>query len=199
MRIFLSLAVLMAAFLSACSTAAEEIAIVQAPAIANCSRVEPSGERTLCHELVVSAPLAEAWALFTTSEHLRTWVAPVAAIDARVGGMWETSYSASARIGDAGNIRNRIIAIEPQRLLVIQVANAPPNFPHADVVKQLSTRLEFEAVDATHTRVRVVMLGYRAGEAYDTLYRHFDRGNAWTLGQLQNRITQGPTDWSAAR
>lgn len=199
MRSWLFPLVLAASAPMAGCASSEDIASVRAPAVADCARVEPSGERTLCHELVVSAPLGEVWALFTTSEGLRTWVAPVAAIDARVGGMWETSYDASARIGDAGNIRNRIVALTPQRLLVIQVANAPPNFPHRDLVGELATALEFEAVDATHTRVRVTMLGYGAGEGFDTLYRHFDRGNAWTLGKLQERVTTGPVDWSAAQ
>jgi uncharacterized protein YndB with AHSA1/START domain len=199
MRILMIFAAVAASLLPAQAVAEDEIATVREPAPHNCSRSEPSGERTLCHELVVSAPVGEVWRLLTTSEGLRTWVAPIVGLDARVGGMWETSYDASARIGDAGNIRNRILALEPQRLMVIQVANAPPNFPHGDVVKQLATRLEVEAVDATHTRVRVVMLGYGAGESFDVLYSHFDRGNAWTLGQLQARIANGPTNWSAAQ
>lgn len=169
----------------------------QATELANCSRTEASGERTLCHELVVPAPLGEVWALWTTSEGLSSWAAPVAAIDPRVGGMFESSYDAAARIGDAGNIRNRVIAILPQRLLAIQVAEAPPNFPHADEVRQLATLVELDAAGERATRVRVTMLGYRGGEAFETLYRHFAQGNAWTLHKLHARVTNGPIDWRA--
>lgn len=165
----------------------------------NCSRTEPSGERTLCHEAVIEAPVAEVWRLFATSEGLGSWLAPVVAIDLREGGTWESAYDRAARIGDAGNIRNRIVAFTPERLLIIQVANAPPNFPHADLVGELVTVIAFEPIDATRTRVRVSMLGYRAGEGFDALYRHFEWGNAYTLDALAARIANGPTDWSVAR
>ncbi len=165
----------------------------------NCSRAEPSGERTLCHEAVIDAPAAEVWRLFATSEGLGSWLAPVVAIDLRAGGIWESSYDRNARLGDAGNIRNRVIAFAPERMLVIQVAGAPPSFPHADLVGELATVIEFDAVDANRTRVRVSMLGYRAGEGFDVLYRHFEWGNAYTLDALAARVANGPTDWSAAQ
>jgi len=112
--------------------------------------------------------------------------------------MWESSYDRAARLGDAGNIRNRVIAFTPERSLIIQVAGAPPNFPHADLVGELVTVIEFEAVNADQTRVRVTMLGYREGEGFDALYRHFEWGNAYTLDALAARVNEGPKDWSAA-
>jgi len=165
----------------------------------NCSRTEPSGERTLCHEAVIDASASEAWRLFATTEGLGSWLAPVSAIELRPGGMWESSYDRAARIGDAGNIRNRVITFVPERLLVIQVAGAPEGFPHADVVGELATLIEFEPIDAGRTRVRVSMLGYRAGENFDALYRQFEWGNAYTLNALAARVANGPTDWSAAQ
>lgn len=165
--------------------------------VTDCSRVEADGQRTLCHETLVQAPLAEVWSLWATGEGLRTWMAPVAAIELRAGAVMETSYDPNGRIGDPANIRNRIMEVEPQRLLVIQVAQAPPNFPHANEVMQLVTRIEFEAAGDSATRVRVVMQGYGDGEAYDALYRHFAWGNDWTLKQLITRAVNGPTDWRA--
>lgn len=166
--------------------------------VADRSRVEASGERTLCHEVVLPAPLSDVWALWTTSEGLRSWAAPVAAIDPRPGGAFESSYDTSARIGDAANIRNRVVAIIPERMLVIQVAAAPPGFPSLEQVRQLATVIEFEPLGARATRVRVSMLGYRSDAAFDALYRHFDRGNAWSLNKLHERVTRGPVDWRAA-
>lgn len=158
---------------------------------ASCSRVEPSGERTLCREVVVDAPAAEVWRLISTSEGLRSWAAPVAAIDLRVGGEFESSYDPDGRIGAPGNIHNRVVAFAPGEFLVMQVAQAPPGFPHADVVGKLATVLSLEAVDATHTRVRVTMLGYREGAAFDALYQFFDAGNAYTLNKLRDRVAEG--------
>lgn len=165
----------------------------------SCSRIEPSGERTLCHEAVIAAPVADVWALFSTSEGLSTWLAPVVEIELRPGGRFETSYDASRPIGDVRNIRNRVVAVAPERFLVIQVAQAPPGFEHGEEVRQLSTVIAFEPVDAAHTRVRVSMLGYREGEAFDALYRFFDAGNAWTLNKLVERVERGPADWARAR
>jgi hypothetical protein len=77
-----------------------------------------------------------------------------------------------------------VLAFTPERLLVIQIANAPPGFPHADLARELTTALELEPVDAGHTRVRVTMRGYRSGPGFDELYAFFDRGNAATLAAL---------------
>lgn len=164
----------------------------------DCSRTEPGGERTLCHEAVIDAPIAEAWRLFSTSDGLSSWLGPVVAIDLRPGGMMEASYDRNARLGLPGNIFNRVIAVVPERLLVIQVANAPEGFPHADTVETLATTISFEPVDVARTRVRVTMVGYRAGEDFDVLYRFFARGNAQTLSAFSARVANGPTDWSAA-
>jgi uncharacterized protein YndB with AHSA1/START domain len=161
-----------------------------------CSRAEPEGRRTLCHEIELSASAAEVWALFATSEGLSTWMAPVAAIDSRAGGLMEASYTPGARIGDAGNILNRVDAIAPGESLAISIERAPPGFPHADVAGELTTLIELEAINATHTRVRVSMVGYREGEGFDVLYRHFNAGNAWTLRKLDERVRTGPVNWS---
>lgn len=163
-----------------------------------CSRTEPAGERTLCHEAVIGASAHDAWALFSTSEGLSSWLAPVVAIDLRPGGTFETSYAGRA-IGDGRNIRNRVVAFAPESLLVIQVAQAPPGFAHAEEVRTLTTVIAFEPVDATHTRVRVSMLGYREGAAFDALYGFFDAGNAWTLNKLAERAERGPVDWTQER
>lgn len=167
--------------------------------ISDCSRPLAAGGRVLCHEAVLPAPVTDVWALFATTEGLRSWLAPVAAIDLRIGGIWETSYDPEARLGDSGNIRNRVLSFLPERMLSIQVAQAPPGFPHADTAVRLWTVIEFEPAGAGATRVRVSMLGYGRSEADDVLYRFFDRGNAYTLQKLAQRIAEGPTDWSAQR
>jgi len=167
------------------------------PQVRECSRVDADGARTLCHEIELNAAANEVWPLFATSDGLRTWMAPVAAIDPRAGGMMETSYTPGARIGDAGNILNRIEAIQSGERLAISIARAPPGFPHADNAAELRTLIELEPIDTARTRVRVTMRGYRAGEGFDVLYRHFSAGNAWTLHKLEERVRTGPVDWSA--
>lgn len=184
-------------WLGAAAAAAQPLTATEPASVRECSRIEADGARTLCHEIDLGASAADVWALFSTSEGLSTWMAPVAAIDARAGGMMEASYTPGARIGDAGNIFNRINAIAPGESLAISIARAPPGFPHADIAAELSTLIELEAIDATHTRVRVTMRGYREGEGFDVLHRHFNAGNAWTLRKLEERVRTGPVNWSA--
>ena len=164
----------------------------QAPdEVETCSRTEPSGDRTLCHSIVVNAPAAEVWRLWSTTEGLSGWVAPVIAIDLRVGGDWEASYNPQARIGEYGNIRNRVIAFVPERLLVIQIADSPRGFAHEDLARELTTAIELEAIDAQHTRVRVSMLGFGETEGFEQLRNMFEAGNSCTLTKLHEHIEQG--------
>lgn len=169
----------------------------QAETVADCSRVEASRERTLCFETVLPADLAAVWALWAEPAQLRTWLAPVATIDLRPGGMMEAAYDPAGRLGDDANILNRVVAVAPWQSFAIQVARAPPGFPHPDEVRELVTFIEFEPVGASSTRVRVSMLGYREAPAYDALYAFFARGNAWTLEKLRERVVDGPVNWAA--
>jgi uncharacterized protein YndB with AHSA1/START domain len=169
-----------------------------AESVTECSRIEANGVRTLCVEAEVPAGVADVWALWAESDQLSTWMAPVASIDLRHGGLMEASYDPAGRIGDAGNILNRVVAVAPMRSLSIQVERAPPGFPHADVVRELVTVIELAPVGENATRVRVSMSGYGDGAAYDELYAFFARGNAWTLQKLQERVIGGPVDWRAA-
>lgn len=167
-----------------------------AGAVEDCS-AGANAERVLCQALVVPAPASDVWALLSTSEGWRSWAAPVADIELRSGGRLETSYNPRAAIGDPGNIHNRVLAFTPERLLVIQIADPPPGFPHPNLARELTTAIELEAIDATHTRVRVTMMGYRDQPGFDQLYAFFERGNAFTLMKLRERIERGPVDWQA--
>lgn len=187
------LALWMVATAAAGAAAAHEGAVGQ---VRSCSRVERNGARTLCHEIVVSAPREAVWALFSTSEGLSTWIAPYVALDLRIGGLWEASYRVGAHAGDAANIRNRVLSYAPGRMLSIQVERAPPGFPHADLVAGTWSVIELQDEGSGATRVRVSGMGYGAGDGFDELYAFFERGNAWTLEQLQARVLNGPTDWS---
>ncbi len=64
----------------------------------------PSGERVLRQEAVVAASRARVWEAFSTSEGLRSFVAPVAAIHLEIGGDWEASYDLHGGLGSPANI-----------------------------------------------------------------------------------------------
>jgi uncharacterized protein YndB with AHSA1/START domain len=168
-------------FLLACASAS-------AQTVENTSYVSPAGERVLQHQAVVNASLADVWKAFTTSEGLRSFVAPVAQIDFRVGGIWEASYNPQAKIGDPGNIRNEIITYVPLRMLAIRVVNAPPGFPYPDVIKNVWTVIEFEDLGLNRVRATASMTGWKTGPDWDAVYKMFEADNAVVFGKLQKRF-----------
>jgi uncharacterized protein YndB with AHSA1/START domain len=144
------------------------------------------GERVMELSVVVNAPVEDVWNAFTTGEGFSQWAAPFARIDLRVGGHYETSYKASAKLGAPDNIRNEIVALVPLRLVVIRNVQAPPNVPFdAPSFQKTQTAIHFQAIDAKATRVTLQNAGYLDGPGYDSTYRHFLAGNAWTLDKLR--------------
>lgn len=167
--------------------------------VENTSYTAPDGSRVLQHRIVVPAALTEVWRAFTTSEGVMSWAVPLAHVDFRLGGIWESSYQPGAAIGDPGNIRNRFISYLPMRMISLQAIDAPPGFPHPELLPELFSVFEFEALGPDQVRVTVSGVGYRAGPAFDTLHAFFDQGNAWSLQQLHRRFTRGPAEGAAQR
>lgn len=165
--------------------------------VANSSYAEPDGDRVLQLSIVVKATPAQVWRAFTTGEGYREWVAPVARIDLAVDGLIEASYNADALIGDPNNIQNRIVAYVPERMLSIRNVQAPKQLPYRELFPQISTTIELEDLGQGRTRVMLTAVGYGPGVGFDTLYRHFEWGNAYTLNELKRRFDTGPVDWAA--
>ncbi len=171
-------------------------ALAQSP-VENTSYVADDGTRALRHSVIVPGAPAAVWAAFTTTDGYRSWAAPVAAVDFRLGGMFETSYAADGRLGAPGNIRNEIVAVLPQRMFALRNRQAPPDVPFdAAIFQALNTVVQFDDVGGGFTRVTVTMPGYRRDEAHDRIYKFFDWGNAATLAALRERFAKGPKDWS---
>lgn len=158
---------------------------------------EPEGRQALSQSIDVAAPPAAVWEALTTGAGWRSWAAPFAEVDFRLGGIIETSYQAGARAGAPGNIRNQIVAYVPQRLLAIRNVQAPPNTPFdAAAFQTLHTAVLLDPIDGGRTRVTTVMSGLRSGEPWDGVLKHFRWGNAWTLEKLKERFDKGPVDWA---
>ena len=69
------------------------VQIAQGQEVSNTSYIDLNGNHVLRHEITIVAPLQEVWNAFTTTEGLKSFVAPVASIDLKVGGIWEASYN----------------------------------------------------------------------------------------------------------
>ena len=160
--------------------------------VADTSYRSPAGDRVMGLAVDVPAPLDEVWRAFTTAEGFRSWAVKVARIDLRVGGEFETSYDPKAEIGAPGNIRNRIEALVPLRLVVIRNVQAPPVTAFdGPTFQTLQTAVHFAPAGERQTRVTLQTAGFGEGEKFDGVYRHFLMGNRWTLAQLR-RLFETP-------
>jgi len=154
-----------------------------------------SADRTLVHEAVIAAPVAEVWDAFTTAEGFQSWAVPLAEIDLRVGGSIRSNYNPKGTIGDAGTIVNEILAYEPQRMLSLRNTKAPEGFPNAELFSKTWSVIYLSPVDdlRDRTRVRLVGMGYGEGGAWDDLYNFFKAGNAQTLDALRKKFEPNGT------
>ena len=157
--------------------------------VADTSYRIPAGERVLELAVDVPAPLDEVWRAFTTAEGFQAWAVKLARVDLRVGGEYETSYDPKAVLGAPGNIRNRIEALVPLRLVVIRNVQAPPGAPFdVPTFQTLQTAVHFAPAGDRMTRVMLQTAGFGEGEKFDSVYRHFLMGNRWTLAQLRKHL-----------
>lgn len=140
--------------------------------------------------VIVEADLDRTWAMFTTAEGARRWMAPVMEIDLRPGGAMRANYDADAAIGDAGTIENRIVNYVPHRLLTLQAdldAVGEADWLTEEVranADQLYNIIEFEALDPARTRVTSWGIGYRKGAGWQKMIDFFAVANVWSLNRL---------------
>ena len=167
------------------------------PEVSDTSFTEANGDRVLQLSLVVPGARNVVWSRFTTAEGYRTWATPFAKIDFGVGGMIEASYDFKAKTGDPDNIRNRIVAYAPERMVVQKNENAPASLPGREKFGEIATIIELADAGPGATRVTITGVGYKPGEPYATLFQHFSWGNAYSLLQLKNSFVKGPIDWKA--
>jgi uncharacterized protein YndB with AHSA1/START domain len=153
---------------------------------------ETSQDR-LVTEGVVEAPIEAVWAALCTKEGLESWNVAHAEVDLRVGGLMRTHYDPKGQIGDPNTIENRILSLEPLRMLSIQVAKPPEKFPFKTSIKSVWQVIHFEPVGPTRTSVKIVGLGYSTDPESTKLREFFDKGNAYTLKKLQERFTAKST------
>jgi uncharacterized protein YndB with AHSA1/START domain len=140
-------------------------------------------------EAVIEAPPSEVWAVWSTGAGLRTWLAPHAEIDLRIGGLMRTNYNPQGTLGDPSTIENVVLSFEPDRMLSIRVARTPEGFPFATAIQEMWTVIYLDPVDSGRTRIRVVGLGFNSAEESQRMRAFFQSGNDATVRQLQDRFT----------
>jgi hypothetical protein len=157
----------------------------------------PNGERVQRLEIIIpNVTTKQAWEAVSTSEGLRTFVAPIAEVEMQTGGHYYTNYNPKAKIGDPGTIYNTVLAYIPLEMVAIHVKLGPKIFPESvAAADRLNAILQIKDAGNGQVRVSEIMTGWQTGEDWDRVYRFFQTGNAYVLGQLYRRFAVGPREW----
>ena len=152
-------------------------------------------ERAIDKEVVVAAPIEAVWQAWTTRAGIRTFFAPDAEVDARVGGAFHIHINPFAEPGMKGADDMRYMALQPPRMLSFDW-NAPPSLPQARQQRTFVV-LRFEPLGDRQTRVRLTHLGWGDGGEWDRAFAYFDKAWDTVFDKLHQRYETGrPTDWS---
>ena len=155
------------------------------PDVSDSSSTQPDGTRVLQDAIAINAPAEKIWAAFADPQIIREWSAPMAVVDPRQDGFIEEGFIANAKLGSPDNVRHRIIAFLPGRLLILRNENAPRGLPGGARFKEVVQIVEIESVDPEHTRVRLSQTGYGSDAEFDKLYRFFATHNPELLEDLK--------------
>ena len=163
------------------------------PAVRNISYVEPGGGRVLQQTIDIDAPPARVWKGFVDEPTLRAWQTPLVHIDLRAGGDIEEGFDPKDRLGGGKTIHHRILAVLPEKLLVLRNISTPPGTPGAEVYPQIVQVVSLDPLPAGRTRVTLAGAGYGAGPAFDQLYSFFATHNPEFLVDLK-RLSEAKSE-----
>jgi uncharacterized protein YndB with AHSA1/START domain len=139
----------------------------------------------------IKAPPAAVWTALTDQAAYRAWAAPNSFIELKVGGMVEVAFDPKAKQGDPTNLKQKITAYVPERLITFQNQPAPVGPPGHEVYPQLAIVMELKPV-AGGTEVVLSQVGYGKGKAFDALYSFFKDHNPEYLADLKAYCERPP-------
>ena len=167
--------------------------------------------------MIVDAPPAEVYRLWTSADGVKKFFAPEARIDAKIGGRYQIIFfpSKDPEGESHGTKGARILDLVPNQKLVFEWItfagddalgkNAPPYAPPAERnLTPLPTwvELSFEPVAGkpNQTHLKFAHYGFREGEKWEQSYQWFRRAWKGVLDQLSeycqkqksNRISNAP-------
>lgn len=159
--------------------------ILHANSVINKSFIASNGEKFLRFEMVINASPEETWKLFSTEEGMKKWAAPVVKLDFKIGGLAQTNYDSTARIGDKGTIPLGIINYLPNELITYKVTlNEVFSEKCRNEDDNLQEIVQIESIGNNQTKLTSTMFGWGTGSDWDKTYLFFERGNKWTYEQL---------------
>ena len=148
-------------------------------------------EPSFVTEGIVSAPIADVWRVWSTSDGYKTVGVALADVDLRIGGLIRSRYAADGVLGDEQTIENEIMAFEPPRMIAFRIHKTPANFPFKEAWKKTWTVVTLTPLDERRTHVRAASLGFGTDAESVAMRRFFERGNRQTLDVLTAHFARG--------
>lgn len=155
------------------------------PHVVDGSFTGQDGSRVLEQSTEIEAPAAVLFYAYVNPAEFARWNAPKSWNELRVGGTLEASYQATAKQGDAANIKHRIVTFLPNRLIVFQNIQTPPGFPHPEVFQKTYIVLRYLPLSQTRTRVSIALTGFGDTPADKQIEGFFRDGNAQLLEKMK--------------
>ena len=152
-------------------------------------------EKTITKEVTIAAPLAQAWAAWTTRQGIVSFFAPDAFVEPRVGGAFQIYFDPGAAAGSKGADDTRFLAVQPMKMISFDW-NAPPHLPDVRAQRTFVV-VRFAALDDNTTRISLHHTGWGEGGQWDQAHAYFERAWGNVLANLKKRFDTGqPYDWS---
>jgi len=136
-------------------------------------------------EVEIDAGIDDIWHAFTTTEGLKSWVAPLADVDLKVGGKWRANYKKNGKLGDASTIENTILCYDPKRMISLKATGFPAGFKFKDAAKDTWSIFYFTPVSESKTKITVVGLGYTDTDQSKKMRSFFETANKYSMDQLK--------------
>jgi uncharacterized protein YndB with AHSA1/START domain/uncharacterized protein YciI len=154
---------------------------------------EPT-DRALRKEALVKATPAEVFAAWTTNEGVKTFFAPDANVELRVGGPYEIYFNPDPESEFRGSEDCHVLAFSPDRMFAFEW-NAPPTFGdlryiYTQVVFLIEKTADGSRVELTHS-------GWGESAEWGKVYEYFDEAWDVVLARLVQRFERGAFDWDA--
>jgi len=167
--------------------------IVPAAASAAAAGEDP-GMNTIRKEVTVQATPAQVFEAWTTLAGVRSFFAPDANMELRLGGPYEMLFDPEANEGGRGSEGCRILSYLPGEMLSFDWNN-PPKLPS---IRQEKTWVvvRFDDAGGGRTRLTLTHLGWRTGGEWPQAHAYFERAWDVVLYRLLVCFEKGPINWS---
>jgi uncharacterized protein YndB with AHSA1/START domain len=151
-------------------------------------------ERMIEKQVTVPAPIEDVWNAWTTTEGIKSFFAPDARVEARVGGPFEVYMNPYAPAGLKGADDMRFLAVQKPSMVSF-TWNAPPSQPEIRAQRTVVI-VRLKPVSEKETEVTIHHVGWGEGEKWDATYAYFDKAWGNVLANLQKRFREGPVDFA---